>query len=225
MKPWVAQTMTELLWKGTLVTTSYNVDQLPEGRLPEIAFAGRSNVGKSSLINALLGRRIAKVSREPGKTRSVNFYEVRAARPFYLVDLPGFGFARRGKSERAQWARLIENYIATRRFLALVVHLVDFRHGMLENDRQLQLWLHQNKVPVLMVFTKADKIPTTKRASMYRKHLSGLPETMGAPLYVSTEKGIAIDELRKTLDRFLAGLQEESAKTGAKNVDAQGDRI
>jgi GTP-binding protein len=201
--------MTESTWSGTLVATSYSSDQLPEGVLPEIAFAGRSNVGKSSLINALLKRRIAKVSRDPGKTQSINFYMVRAERAFHLVDLPGFGYAKRGKKERAHWAGLIEGYIAKRRSLALVVHLVDFRHGMLENDRQLQHWLSLNRVPVLIAFTKADKIPPTKRAGMYQKHLRDLPETMGAPLYVSTEKNIAVDELRKTIDDFLAGLPED----------------
>lgn len=205
--------MTGSVWSGTLVATSYNENQLPEGHLPEIAFAGRSNVGKSSLINALLKRRIAKVSREPGKTRSINFYVVEAERTFHLVDLPGFGFAKRGKQERVQWAALIEGYIAKRKSLALVVHLVDFRHGMLENDRQLQRWLSDNGVPVLIVFTKADKIPTTKRASVYRKHLQALPATMGAPLYVSTEKGIAIDELRESIDDFLAGLPGDFLKT------------
>ncbi|MGC9373006.1 MAG: ribosome biogenesis GTP-binding protein YihA/YsxC [Thermovirgaceae bacterium] len=201
--------MTESTWTGALVATSFSSDQLPEGVLPEIAFAGRSNVGKSSLINALLKRRIAKVSRDPGKTRSINFYMVQAERAFHLVDLPGFGFAKRGKKERAHWAGLIEGYIAKRRSLALMVHLVDFRHGMLENDRQLQHWLSANRIPVLIAFTKADKIPPTKRAGMYQKHIRDLPETMGAPLYVSTEKNIAVDELRKTIDDFLAGLPED----------------
>jgi len=201
--------MAETTWSGTLVATSYNMSQLPEGRLPEIAFAGRSNVGKSSLINALLGRRIAKVSREPGKTRSINFYEVRAKRPFHLVDLPGFGFAKRGKAERSQWSHLIESYITTRPFLVLVVHLVDFRHGMLENDRQLERWLAASDVPVLIAFTKADKIPVTKRSSYYRKHLENIPPTAGAPIYVSTEKRIGIQELQKALDEFLAGLDED----------------
>jgi GTP-binding protein len=204
--------MTEPTWTGTLFATAYSADQLPEGALPEIAFAGRSNVGKSSLINALLKRRIAKVSRAPGKTRSINFYMVRSERPFYLVDLPGFGFAKRGKKEQAHWAGLIERYIVKRRSLALVVHLVDFRHGMLENDRQLQHWVLANGIPVLIVFTKADKIPPTKRAGMYQKHIRNLPETMGAPLYVSTEKNIAIDELRKTIDDFLAALPADLGK-------------
>jgi len=201
--------MTESTWSGTLVATSYTSDQLPECTLPEIAFAGRSNVGKSSLINALLKRRIAKVSREPGKTRSINFYMVRAKRAFHLVDLPGFGFAKRGKKERAHWAGLIEGYIAKRGSLALVVHLVDFRHGMLENDRQLQHWLSLNQVPLLIVFTKVDKIPPTKRAGMFQKHIRDLPETVGTPFCVSTEKNIAVDELRKTIDDFLVALPED----------------
>ncbi|MFP4482435.1 MAG: ribosome biogenesis GTP-binding protein YihA/YsxC [Thermovirgaceae bacterium] len=204
--------MTGANWSGTLVTTSYTSDQLPAESLPEIAFAGRSNVGKSSLINALLKRRIAKVSREPGKTRSLNFYIVQAKRAFQLVDLPGFGFAKRGKKERAHWADLIEGYIAKRGSLTLVIHLVDFRHGMLENDRQLQHWLSVHRVPFLIVFTKTDKIPTTKRVGLYRKHLKDLPETIGAPLCVSTEKNITVDELRETLDDFLARLSEDFGK-------------
>ena len=125
-------------WKVRVEATIFNVPQFPPESVPEIAVAGRSNVGKSTLINALLGAKLAHVGATPGKTRSINFYGVETGQNnFRVVDLPGYGYAARSRSERKEWSQLTTSYIEKRKSLILVCHLVDFRHGMLDNDRML----------------------------------------------------------------------------------------
>jgi GTP-binding protein len=145
---------------------------LPAPTQAEIAFAGRSNVGKSSLINTLVSRRsLVRVSSTPGSTRQLNLYEARAAdgTTLHLVDLPGYGFTRRSKAERAQWATLIEGYLATRSTLAAVVVIVDVRRGLEDDDRELIAFIHAAQPPsrrpvqVLVVATKLDKEPRSAR--------------------------------------------------------------
>lgn len=132
-------------------------DQLPQDRLPEIAFAGRSNVGKSSLINTLLGRKkLALTSSTPGKTRQINFFRIDGS--LYFVDLPGYGYARVSQAERRQWRRLIEGYLTGSEFLKGVVHIIDARHGPTPLDLELLSWLRSLNVPVVLVATKADKL-------------------------------------------------------------------
>ena len=131
--------------------------QLPEDGLPEIAFAGRSNVGKSSLLNRLFNRRnLVKTSSTPGKTRTLNFFLVNEA--FYCVDMPGYGYARRSRDEREQWGRLIEKYIQDRPVLKGFVQLIDARHDPTRDDLLLLDWLVQVQKPFLVVATKADKL-------------------------------------------------------------------
>jgi len=137
--------------------------QFPKPTLPEIAFAGRSNVGKSSLLNALAGRKtLAKVSQAPGKTRSINFFVVDDA--VRWVDLPGYGYASRSKKERDAWHRLIESYIADREPLELVVCLSDSRRPPTESDVQLVEWLTEIRVPWIGALTKADKLSQSEKA-------------------------------------------------------------
>ena len=157
-------------------------EQFPSGDLPEIAFVGRSNVGKSSLINSLLNRRdLAKVSRTPGKTRAVNLFLVStsdsALTQFYLVDLPGYGFAKVSKSQRAQWAPLIESYLSDRLALLGVVLLVESR-VVTDQDRQTLAWLRSLGHNPLVVATKADKLKLAERVRVLRQtHLDlGLME-------------------------------------------------
>lgn len=157
-------------------------EQFPSGDLPEIAFVGRSNVGKSSLINSLLNRRdLAKVSRTPGKTRAVNLFLVStsdsALTQFYLVDLPGYGFAKVSKSQRAQWAPLIESYLSDRLALLGVVLLVESR-VVTDQDRQTLAWLRSLGHNPLVVATKADKLKPAERVRVLRQtHLDlGLME-------------------------------------------------
>jgi GTP-binding protein len=137
--------------------------QLPDSRLPEVAFVGRSNVGKSSLINSVLRRKnLARTSGAPGKTREFNFYLVNEA--FHLVDLPGLGYAKVSRTERARWARSIESYLGRRGSLRLLFHLVDSRHPLMGSDDSL-IELHRRMdVPVVIVLTKADKLSGNDRA-------------------------------------------------------------
>lgn len=158
-------------WQSELLCTAFNAKQLPVPEYPEVVFVGRSNVGKSTLINALLNRKIAKVSAKPGKTRSLNFYRVDAARPFCLVDLPGYGYAARSRDERQGWWRLVNDYFDSPREVAFVVHLIDFRHGPLANDEELTEWLDGLDMPRLVVFTKGDKVPNGRHKGTYEKYM------------------------------------------------------
>ncbi len=149
------------------VKSIVDIHQIPEPRYPEIAFAGRSNVGKSSLINTLLNRKkLALTSSSPGKTRLINFFNVNES--LYLVDLPGYGFARVSKAERKSWKRMIESYITGSAYLKGVIHLIDCKVGPTQLDLEMIDWLQHLQKPVLIVATKADKISKSK-ASYYLK--------------------------------------------------------
>lgn len=129
----------------------------PNSKMPEYAFIGRSNVGKSSLINMLSGRKdIAKVSKQPGKTQLINFFDVEEE--WHLVDLPGYGFAKISKKKREQWERMIERYLVMRRQLVTAFVLLDARHPLQKIDRNFIQWLGERSVPWNIIFTKADKL-------------------------------------------------------------------
>lgn len=149
---------------------------LPENIHPEFAFAGKSNVGKSSLINGLMNRKnYARTSQEPGKTQTINYYNINDE--FYLVDLPGYGFARVPEKVRQQWGRMIENYLHTSKQLVRVFLLIDIRHEPSANDVQMYKWVvHQGFQPVIIA-TKADKIKNSQR----EKHLNMLRNGLGLP--------------------------------------------
>lgn len=202
--------MSQARWRASLLATSFTESQFPDKSFPEIAFAGRSNVGKSTLINGMIQTRLAHVSSTPGKTRSINFFKVESTRRFILVDLPGFGFARRGKEERKNWADLIENYISKREPLALLVHLVDFRHGILENDSQLQDWVAKYSIPVQVVYTKIDKIARGRWASLVTAYSRKCFSSITDPLLLSAEKGIGISGLKVFLESYLGSLPTEA---------------
>ncbi|MGI9536794.1 MAG: ribosome biogenesis GTP-binding protein YihA/YsxC [Desulfocapsaceae bacterium] len=151
--------------EATFLLSVHSLKQLPEDGLPEIAFAGRSNVGKSSLLNALFNRKnFVKVSSRPGKTQGLNFFLVPGVCKF--VDLPGYGYAKVSKQMQAQWGELIASYLETRRQLCLVVVIIDLRHEAKNQDRELLLWLKQNNIPSLAVYTKADKLSGNKKNKM-----------------------------------------------------------
>ena len=157
---------------------SYEPEQFPRVRLPEVAFVGRSNVGKSSLINSLLNRRqLAKVSRTPGKTQAINFYKVEVSGPrpgaFYVVDLPGYGFAKVAKSVRAEWGPMIEGYVTDRGELHGVVFLVDAR-GLGRQDRGALRWLRDLKLRTVVVTTKVDKLTRSERVAKAASVREGL---------------------------------------------------
>ena len=202
------------LWKVRTEATAFRPDQFPSGPLAEIAVAGRSNVGKSSLINRLLGTRLARVAAAPGKTRSVNFFIVEGVpAPFRLVDLPGYGYASRSKGERNQWSTLIERYISGRKNLELVLHLVDFRHGLLENDRDLQEWLRSMKIPLLVVFTKGDKISRSHHRSMVQNYIREGLFSIDVPLVTSAEKGDGFDDLRGFMEEYIFRGEEQNIQS------------
>jgi GTP-binding protein len=139
-------------------------DQFPSGRLPEVAVVGRSNVGKSSLINVLVGRKgLARTSQTPGKTQLIHFYQVEDR--FLLVDLPGYGYARVPESVRKRWRPMVEGYLTARESLRLVVFLLDIRRVPNEQDLQLKEWLTNRGIPACFVATKADKLSRGARAS------------------------------------------------------------
>jgi GTP-binding protein len=158
------------------VDSVFHLDKLPRDRRPQIAFAGRSNVGKSTLLNRLVGhRKMAKVSKSPGKTRSLNFFLVNER--FYFVDLPGYGYARVSKTERAGWGKLIEGFLHGSETLAGLVLLLDCRREPSGEDHQLLSWLHESRLPTLIVVTKADKL---NRDKVHRK-LRQVENELGLP--------------------------------------------
>ncbi len=178
-----------------------NMNQVPETEMVEVAFAGRSNVGKSTLINALTGRKtLARTSNTPGRTRLVNFFNL--AGQLMLVDLPGYGYARAPKTEIAEWTELIEDYLRGRSQLRRVCLLVDARHGLKETDRQAMALLDQSAVPYQIVLTKCDKLKGTKLQARLNGILDELSKHTAANPHVvrtSSRKGTGINELQAHL--------------------------
>ena len=198
-----------LITKARLEATCFTPGQLiPEdNNIPEIAIAGRSNVGKSSLINALLGAKLAKTGQTPGKTRSINFYRAETpAGSVRIADLPGYGYAKRSKDERNDWQRLIAAYMNGRESLRLVCHLVDFRHGLLNNDRELQEWIRACGKNIFVVFTKGDKISRGKWRSMREGYIRDGLYSYDVPVITSAEKKEGFDALASFLVQFLEKL-------------------
>lgn len=173
----------------------------PARRLPEIAFIGRSNVGKSSLINKLLGsRKLAKTSSTPGKTRRINVFEV--SETVYFVDLPGYGFAKVSKTERNAWQGMIEGYLTGSELLRLLVLLVDARHGPQKNDEQMLEWLHHIRLPYLLVLTKADKLKKNELNALKRLVASPGHPLQGS-IVCSAQTGLGIKEIWGFIDSSL----------------------
>ena len=189
--------MAMLIKRAEYIGSYVELSQLPEGDLPEIALVGRSNVGKSSLINKLVNRRnLAKSSSTPGKTRTINYYLINDQ--WYMVDLPGYGFAKVSKTEKEKLSRMIEVFLQNRSQLRGVVHLLDIRHAPNQMDVLMANWLQNSGIPVLMVATKADKISRggrQKYLNVIRKKL----ELDEVPLCFSAESGEGVDELNEAM--------------------------
>ncbi|WP_027367540.1 ribosome biogenesis GTP-binding protein YihA/YsxC [Desulfocurvibacter africanus] len=182
-----------------LTSTIYTPDQLSLPDAPQIALAGRSNVGKSSLINALAGtKKLAKVSGTPGKTRSINLYHVSPA-GYYLVDLPGYGYARCSKQERQSWASLIDAYISKATALCAVAMLIDCRHSPQLLDLELGSYLRQIGMPILVVLTKADQCKQAERAKRQREWTEILGDIQ-RPVPFSARTSQGREELWQALD-------------------------
>lgn len=159
--------------QAEIIISAVAPKQYPETQLPEIALAGRSNVGKSSFINTLIDRKnLARISGKPGKTQTLNFYLIENA--LHFVDVPGYGYAKVSKTERAKWGKMIETYLTTRDQLRAVVSLVDLRHKPSQEDIQMYQFLKYYDIPVIVVATKADKIPRGK----WNKHESEIKKAL-----------------------------------------------
>jgi len=175
--------------------------------LRQVAFSGRSNVGKSSLINRLLGRTktpVARVSQQPGKTQEINFYRVASDEgEFCLVDLPGYGFAKVSKELRGRWGKLIDGFISASPSLAGVAQLIDMRHGPTADDQRAIEYLASRDLPVLFMLTKADKLKATQRAAALREitRALGVSEEQVIPFSATTGEGR--DTLLETLSALL----------------------
>ena len=164
--------------KSEYVTSAVSRKTCPEELLPEFVFVGRSNVGKSSLINSLTNRKsLARTSGTPGKTQTINFFKITLNdhREFYLVDLPGYGYAKTSKTNRKLWAKFIDEYLSSRRNIKFVCQLIDMRHPPMESDLKSFASLVEKNLPVLIVATKSDKLGKTER----QKHLDVIKKSLG----------------------------------------------
>lgn len=175
----------------SLETVCGVTSRLPENTLPEIAFAGKSNVGKSSLINALMNRKaLARTSAQPGKTQTINFYNINDA--MYLVDLPGYGYAKVSQEIREKWGKLIERYLHGSKQLRAVFLLIDIRHEPSENDRRMYEWIVYQGYDPIIIATKLDKIKRSqiqKNVKAIREGLGVQPGTMIIPFSAETKQG------------------------------------
>lgn len=183
---------------AAFVKSAFEIQHWTTDHLPEIAFLGRSNVGKSSLINSLLGRKgLARTSNTPGRTQSINFFLINER--FYFVDLPGYGYAKVSKTMRGDWGKMAEEYLSERDQLALCVQLVDSRHPPTALDRQLQEWLAFNKKPHVIAATKADKLSSNKLRQSLAVIRKEFPESPVFPY--SSETGNGKDALWDEISR------------------------
>ncbi|MGI8893838.1 MAG: ribosome biogenesis GTP-binding protein YihA/YsxC [Bacteroidia bacterium] len=186
-----------IIKSATFVKSSTNAEQLPAPKYPEYSFIGRSNVGKSSLLNMLTGfKNLAKTSSTPGKTKLINHFLINET--WYMADLPGYGFAKVSKTEKKSWDGMIKGYLEKRTNLLTVFLLIDSRHDPLKNDLEFMQWLGEKQIPFFIVFTKADKLNTTKlqaAIASYKKHLKEYWEELPPYVVSSSEKGMGKEEI------------------------------
>jgi GTP-binding protein len=186
-----------------IVISAVKPEQYPETELPEFALAGRSNVGKSSFINKMLNRKgLARISSKPGKTQTLNFYLINEI--LHFVDVPGYGYAKVSKTERAAWGKMIETYFTRREQLRAAVQIVDLRHPPSKDDIMMYEFLKHHEIPCIIIATKADKIPKGK----WQKHLKVVRETLDVDkndrmILFSSETGLGKDEAWSALQSFM----------------------
>ncbi|MCM3129916.1 ribosome biogenesis GTP-binding protein YihA/YsxC [Paenibacillus provencensis] len=199
--------------KSEFIISAVSPSQYPEDALPEIALAGRSNVGKSSLINRMINRKnLARTSSTPGKTQQLNYYRINDA--LYFVDFPGYGYAKVSKTQRALFGQMMEKYLLEREELKLVMQMIDMRHPPTKDDIMMYEWLKHHGLPVCVVTTKMDKIPKTRRA----KHAKVIRDAIGLHpedsfVSFSSEEGLGKDELWAVISRY-SGFSEEQPSVG-----------
>ncbi|MDP3149988.1 MAG: ribosome biogenesis GTP-binding protein YihA/YsxC [Ignavibacteria bacterium] len=204
----------ELLFKKSV----YAVSELPTDSLPEVVLCGRSNVGKSSFINSFFGKKnLAKVSSDPGKTRSLNFYEI--DKSFYVVDLPGFGYAKIGLEERKRWGKLIEDYFKASKVITLIFHFIDSRHEPMQSDIDLYNMISFYQLPYFIILSKVDKLNQSQLAAAKKNVSKYFPDfNFGANLFFySTMSG----RWKRDIEKQLYG-QLEQAKLKSKVANKPG---
>ena len=200
-----------------LETVCGPTSKLPQNIHPEVAFAGKSNVGKSSLINAVMNRKsLARVSAQPGKTQTINFYNINDE--IYVVDLPGYGYAKASEKEKEKWGQLIEKYLNTSDAIRAVFLLVDIRHAPSANDKQMFQWMQYVGYDPIVIATKSDKIKRSqldKHIKMLREGLEADKETIIVPFSSMTKQGL------DTIQDFLDQVIENEAALSDEDLDEE----
>ena len=178
------------------------VDQLPESDMPEVVFSGHSNVGKSSLINKLVQRKaLARVSAQPGKTATINFYRLQ---DFRMVDLPGYGYAKVSKAEKARWASLVEGYLSAQRNIKLIVQIIDIRHKPTKDDYDMISFLYNANAPFVIVLTKKDKLKKTAYEKRIDEVIDELQDYEGVELIpFSAVTGDGLDDIKEVIEDYI----------------------
>lgn len=184
------------------------VEQLPETSVPEIVFSGHSNVGKSSLINKIANRKnIARVSSQPGKTATINFF---TADGFYLVDLPGYGYAKVSKAEKARWADLVEGYLSQKRNIALIIQIIDIRHKPTKDDYDMLRFLYRSNAPFVIILTKKDKLKKTAYQKRIDEIMDELEEFEGVELIpFSAVNGDGLNDIKEVIEEYINITEDE----------------
>lgn len=194
-----------IIKKVSLETVCGITSKLPDSIYPEVAFAGKSNVGKSSLINALMNRKsLARTSAQPGKTQTINYYNVNDA--VYFVDLPGYGYAKASEEVKAKWGKMIEDYLHKSKQLKAVFLLIDIRHAPSENDRIMYDWIVNQGYHPIIIATKLDKInrsQTQKQVKLIKTTLQVEPDTVIIPFSAETKQGR--EEIYDIIDAIIQG--------------------
>lgn len=209
--------------KARYEISSPDVEHCPDTQVPEYAFIGRSNVGKSSLINMLTrSRGLAKTSQKPGKTLLINHFRINDG-AFYIVDLPGYGYAARGKSQREDFRKMIESYILDRQQMTLLFVLIDIRHEPQKIDMEFFDWLGENGVPFAIVFTKADKLGPNAGAAkveIYKKELLKKWEELPPVFVTSSEKSTGRDDILDYIEQINRDIENHKKDT---NISLDGN--
>jgi GTP-binding protein len=188
--------------QSVFVKSGTKREHFPKDGLPEIAFSGRSNVGKSSMLNCLLQRRnLARTSSTPGHTRLVNFFLVNDS--FYLVDLPGYGYAKVSVDMRRDWKRMVEEYLEDRPQLKLMILIIDLRRGLEDDERDFLSWLKEKKIPALVVATKVDKLKRGERIKAGEENVQGLSPLGMEAIEFSSESGEGREEVLSRISKAL----------------------
>lgn len=194
----------------SLETVCGITSKIPDNLLPEVAFAGKSNVGKSSLINALMNRKsLARTSSQPGKTQTINFYNIN--NELYFVDLPGYGYTRANEEVKAKWGKMVENYLHRSKRLKAVFLLIDIRHAPGSNDCIMYDWIKKQGYQPMIIATKLDKIKRsqlTKQVNLIKSTLKAGDDTFVIPFSAESKQGR--DEIYTVLDKFLEKSKEQS---------------